>query len=182
MGVSAEANDPETVFENTQPTATTFANPFASAVANPNQAGGQNQGTNESGYRNDTGTGAGRGDRGGFDVPVGALKRSQLGVINGINQRANEILLSYKSISNDIVQLVQRQAQLMERMQTSSMIDEGMASDVNEVCNMLMEFSSSTIRKMEEACAFIEGDTGIYVKETMPVAPLLRREDGSIMK
>ncbi|RGP70375.1 hypothetical protein FLONG3_7444 [Fusarium longipes] len=46
---------------------------------------------------------------------------------------------------------------------------------------MLTEFSDNTMVKMEEACAFIdalpaviEGGTGIYVKETMPVAPLLR--------
>jgi hypothetical protein len=110
-------------------------------------------------------------------------------VINSINQRANEILLSYKSMSNDIIQIAKRQAQLMDRVKTSGMIDEGMVTDMNEVCSMLMEFSDNTMTKMEEACGFIEGlpaviegDTGIYVKETMPVAPLLRREDGSTMK
>jgi hypothetical protein len=49
--------------------------------------------------------------------------------------------------------------------------------------------ASELIEKMEEANgliyalpAIIEGDRGIYEAETMPVAPLLRREDGSTMR
>jgi hypothetical protein len=47
--------------------------------------------------------------------PTGKGVSQEVVTIN-INQRANQILLSYKTMSNDMVQLAKRQAQLMDRM------------------------------------------------------------------
>lgn len=193
---------PETTSTQPDTSKKMFANPF-----NPTNMGtGGDQGANTygAGYGGGSGSGSGRGAPGGFDGPVGALKRSQLGqlldptgkgvsqqviVISSINQRANEILLAYKSSCNDVIQLIQRQAMLMEHMGPTGVIDESMHTDVTELCDMFMQVCDTTMTRMQEACGFIEGlpavvegDTGIYVKETMPVAPLLRRDDGSTMK
>lgn len=187
-GSDVDEYHPETVTAQGEVNTKMFANPFApsSTVGEPSG----NRSIGDSGGQSGSGSGTGRDGRGGFDGPVGALKRSQLGqlldstgkgvsqqvvVINSINQRANEIIMSYKQSTGDIVQIVQRQAQLMDRAGAAGMIDEAMRTEVEETCNMMMDFCSNMVTKMEEAYGFIEGlpaviegDMGIYVKETTP--------------
>jgi hypothetical protein len=57
------------------------------------------------------------------------------------------------------------------------MMDESMVLGVKQTWNMLITFSDNTMTRMEEACGFIEGlhtaiegDIGIYAKETILVA------------
>ena len=67
--------------------------------------------------------------------------------------------------------------------------DSGSKEDALEFTRTFRTFCKTVMEKMEEAYgvtgglpAVVEGDRGIYELETMPVAPLCRRDDGSTMK
>lgn len=120
--------------------------------------------------------------------PTGKGVSQQVVVINSIEQRAKEILLAHKQANQDMVQIIQKQAQLMERTSMAGVIDKDIRSEVTDLCDMFMDFAQNVITRMEEACGFIEalpavieGDTGIYVKEIMLVAPLLHWENNETM-
>jgi hypothetical protein len=60
----------------------------------------------------------------------------------------------------------------------SDMIDYGVVLDINEVCNMIMEFSSSTVMKIGEAFAFVGGLPAAiedFLRENGALRHILRR-------
>ncbi len=178
--------------ENTQPDVP--MNPFHNIETS--------QATNQGGGRSDNGNNNRDGNK--FGGPYGVTERSQLGqlldpsgkgvsqqviVIESFNQRANEIMTSYKEISSNMGELVKRQTTIMDILTKMGHVDASSYDEAVEFLDTFKEFCESVMEKMEEAYgvveglpAVVEGDRGIYELETMPVAPLMRRDDGKTMK
>lgn len=180
--------------------ASVVINPFEQAHAessgaqNTYQSGGGNQGGQQGGYQG--------GNR--SEGPNMFTKRSQLGqmldptgkavsqqsiVIDSINRQGDQILMASKQICNDTVELTRRQAVVMDMMTKFESVDKDMIEDAKNFVEEYTEHIKTIFEHMEESRgviealhAVVEGDRGIYEAEATPVAPLLRRDDGTTMK
>lgn len=187
---------PETVGTSSNPQQSTPMNPFNNIESSDNSGRGGND------YNNNAGGGGGSSRK--FEGPYGVTDRSQLAqlvdptgkgvsqqviIIDSFNQRANEILTSYKQVSTDMAEVVRRQTIIVDTLKKMGHSDESTVEDAKEFLNTFNDFCEGVMERMEEAYglieglpAVVEGDRGIYELETMPVAPLLRRDDGKTMK
>lgn len=197
---SASTNEihSETVPVNTPTNDSSVMNPFE----NVNSSIDNNSGA---GMNDNSNTDANQGrTQSKSDGPYMFPKRSQLGqlldptgkgvsqqviIIDSINLRCNEILIANKELNENMRTIAERQVHLMDVMNKFGIIDRETKEDASEFLTTFTSFCEDVMEKMEtskgviEAMpAVIEGDRGIYEHETMPVAPLLRRDDGSTMR
>ena len=195
-GIDDNAFHTETMSTTTNTTAGVIMNPFENieASASATGSGGGSQNTNYGQNRNEYKS----------DGPYGFTKRSQLGqlldptgkgvsqqviIVDSMNLRCNEMMIAYKQVSEDMKVIVERQSHLMDMMSKVGIITDDTREDAVEFVTSFEEFCGDVMEKMETAKgmmeampAVIEGDRGIYEHETMPVAPLLRKDDGTTMK
>ena len=121
--------------------------------------------------------------------PTGKGVSQQVIIIDSMNLRCAEIMTAYKEVNDNMKTVLERQSHLMDMMKKVGIIDGDTLEEAVEFVTSFEEFCGDIIEKMETAKgvmeampAVIEGDRGIYEHETMPVAPLLRRDDGSTMR
>lgn len=179
---------------NTEP----IINPFNNIETNQSQGGDQSRFGNSHGNE-----GAGR-DGNKFAGPYGVTERSQLGqlldpsgkgvsqqviIIESFNQRVNEVVTTFKEMNSNMNEIVRRQAIVIDSLTKMGHVTESAKKDGTEFLDVFVDFCESMMASMDEAHALVqglpavvEGDRGIYEAETMPVAPLLRRDDGKTMK
>ncbi|KAI9048016.1 hypothetical protein LZ554_007814 [Drepanopeziza brunnea f. sp. 'monogermtubi'] len=115
-------------------------------------------------------------------------KTQQMIIVENIKMRCNEIQLSIKQTNVDFREIASRQAQLMDNMERLKIALADMVEDARDHLKTFMEFCDDMVEKIEEAYgvvqgmpAVVDGDRGIYEAETMPVAGLIQREDGTNM-
>lgn len=120
--------------------------------------------------------------------PTGKGLSQQTIIVENIKMRCNEIQLSIKQTNVDFREIASRQAQLMDNMEKLKIAPADMVDDARDHLRTFMEFCDDMVEKIEEAygvvqgmTAVVDGDRGIYEAETMPVAGLIQREDGSNM-
>lgn len=167
-------------------------------------AGSSNQ--NHSDNRGNNQNSAGQGTNSTYaksDGPYMFPKRTQLGqlldpngkgvsqqmiIVENIKMRCNEIQLTMKQTNMDFKELANRQVMLMDNMQRVKMVPDDTIEEAKDHLKAFMEFCDDMVEKIEEAYgvvqgmpAVVDGDRGIYEAETMPVAGLIQREDGSNM-
>lgn len=161
---------------------------------NSNQGYGQSQG-----YNQNQG-----GDQGKSDGPYKFPARSQLGqlldptgkgvsqqviVIDSFHTNCERLMTAHKQTQMDMKTFAERQVSLMDMASKRLGSDDQMFEDMKDYIMGCKDFIDELVTNMEESAgvveglhAFVEGDRGIYELDTMPVAPLLRRDDGSTMK
>ena len=195
---------PETVAANASQKLSTFINPFdvmnQDTSAGSNTAVGAIQGSNQNAV-NAAGRNWGTSKDGG---PPMFGKRSQLGqlldpsakgvsshviVIDNFINNSNQIMMAFKQKDSEMKEIVRRQTIVIDLLKRVTGVDQSVIEVSMELINSFDEMTESMFEKMEAAMrliesipAVIEGDRGIYENETMPVAPMLRRDDGSIVK
>jgi hypothetical protein len=185
-------------------------NPFDQAHQERDSGMGQNSGQNSSGnfgggYNSNQGYNQNQGgDQSKSDGPYKFPARSQLGqlldptgkgvsqqviVIDSFHTSCERLMTAHKQTQMDMKTFAERQATLMDMASKRLGTDDQMFEDMKDYIMGCKDFIDELVTNMEESAgvveglhAFVEGDRGIYELDTMPVAPLLRRDDGSTMK
>lgn len=188
-GAIPDENHPETMDGAAAQSTSTFVNPFSVGTRSSHAPGGNEA---PSGGRDAT----------KYSDPIGVMKRSQLGqlidpsgkavsgqviMIDNIVKQASEIKLSFKQLASDTTEIAKRQVIIVKAMKSNVHDFEAIADDAIEIVHIHDEHIANLYTKILEAYglieslpAVVEGDMGIYTKETMPVAPLVRRDDSKI--
>lgn len=121
--------------------------------------------------------------------PTGKGVSQQSIVIDNIRKSAADMLTMWKQTVIQVGSLNKQVQTHLSVHRTKGLFNE---SNVLQCQEIMVEYENqmrSLIEKMEMACAHVEGlpaavegDYGIYTKETQPTAPLMRRENGATMK
>lgn len=192
------SNEPHqaTVNDNSSAQQNVMINPFeqgySDANANKNADPNANSNTNTN---NNGETSSGpyrypmRSQLGQLLDPTGKGVSQQTIVIDSITTSCERLLTANKQTAFDMIELAQRQARLMDMLTKNLGSNEQIFEEAKEYMLECKDFIDNTVTDMSESAgiikamyAVIEGDKGIYAHETMPVAGLLRRDDGSIKK
>jgi hypothetical protein len=171
-------------------------NPFEQAhmERSNNQSANVNAGGGQGGYQ-----GANKGEGPNFFTkrsqlgqmldPTGKAVSQQTIVIDSINKQTDQILLACRQITSDTSELTKRQATVMDVLTKLGTVSDDSIEDAKNFIEEYTDHIKTVFEHMEESRgviealhAVVEGDRGIYEPETTPVAPLLRRDDGSAMK
>lgn len=172
-------------------------NPFGEATAQKNANRNPNAGNNFGG--NSSTSKYGEKSDGPYMFP----KRSQLGqlldptgkgvsqqtiTIDNFNTKCEQLLNAQKEVSMNIVQFVERQAKLMGFLSKQIGTHEQMFEEAVDFIETVRDKMEEAVKIAQESMgvikglhAVVEGNRGIYELMTMPVAPLLRGDDGTPM-
>ncbi|KAG5916586.1 hypothetical protein E4U61_003499 [Claviceps capensis] len=110
-------------------------------------------------------------------------------VIDNIRKSAGDLLTMWKQTSVQIATLNKSVETHISMHKANRLFDQNQTEQCHDILNKYENQMKSLIQMMEVACAHVEGlpavvegDFGIYTKETQPTAPLFRRENGATMR
>jgi len=121
--------------------------------------------------------------------PGGKAVSQHVIVLDSMLRTLSECVTGYKELSDNMVEVINRQAQMYGLMENNRIRTPDDIASLDEYLDNFAEFTSSMMRKMESTYgvvaalpAAVEGDRGVYEHESQPMGPLMRRADGSTMK
>lgn len=121
--------------------------------------------------------------------PTGKAVSQQSIVIDNIRKSSADMLTMWKQAMVQVGILNKSMKTHAAKHKASGLFNEDEVSQCHEIVTEYEVQMKTLMQKMELACAqveglpaAVEGDYGIYTKETQPTAPLMRREDGSTMR
>ncbi|KAH7001761.1 hypothetical protein B0J12DRAFT_692604 [Macrophomina phaseolina] len=120
--------------------------------------------------------------------PTGKSVSQQTILISSMLKSVQETTTVYKESQKDMVTLANRQVDVVRQMNMRGIVDSDTKEAMIEYLEMFKDRLEHYVTKLIEAYGIfaglphvIEGDRGVYEQETQPVAPLMRRYDGSTM-